>query len=174
MCVSIVFPSLALVMMNCAVCSLLLYRVCHHRQHQVIPPLPRLAGPPAPSYRWINEMRYGGLRAYTPSYCYCTHQCGCSTVHFTALSASMCCNGVHVAYAVSIEDTGILSSVGHICVADEVWLGHSVMCSLLDRPHCIVLWICCVYCIVGWLDTVDARSWRWSRGCGASSAGCGC
>jgi len=46
-------------MVYCAVCSLLMYRVCHHRQYQVIPPLPRLVGPPAPSYRWINEIGYG-------------------------------------------------------------------------------------------------------------------
>jgi len=111
LCVSVVFPSLDLIMVYCAVCSLLLYRVCHHRQHQVILPLPRLAGPPAPSYRWINEMRYGDLHSSTPSYCYCTHQCGCSTVHSTALRASMCCNGVHDAYAESMEDTVILSCV---------------------------------------------------------------
>jgi len=66
-CVSVVSSSLALIMVYCALCSLLLYRVCHHRQHQVIPPLPRLAGPPAPSYRWINEMRYGAcFRARHP------------------------------------------------------------------------------------------------------------
>jgi len=112
-CVSVVSPSLDLIMVYCAVCSLLVYRVCHHRQHQVIPPLPRLAGPPAPSYRWINEMWYGGLHAYTPSYCYCTRQCGCSTVHSTALRASMCCNGVHGAYAVSMEDTVSIFIVCH-------------------------------------------------------------
>jgi len=66
-CVSVVSPSLALIMVYCAVCSLLVHRVCHHRQHQVIPPLPRLAGPPAPSYRWINEMRYGDLHSCTLS-----------------------------------------------------------------------------------------------------------
>jgi len=162
-------------MLCCAVCSLLIHRLCHHRQHQVIPPLPRLAGPPAPSYRWIDEIRYWGLRACTPSYRYCTRQCGCSTVHSTALRASMCCVGVHDAYAVSMEDTVTLSCVCPMRVAvDEAWLEHSVIGSHLDRPHCIVLWICCVYCIVGWLDTVDASSPVWSRGCGASSAGCGC
>jgi len=94
LCVSVVSPSLALIMVYCIVCSLLMYRVCHHRQHQVIPSLPRLAGPPAPSYRWINEIRYGGLHACTPSCCYCARQCGCSTVHSTALRLSMCCDGV--------------------------------------------------------------------------------
>jgi len=108
-CVSVVSPSLALIMVYCAVCSLLMYRVYQHRPHQVIPPLPRLAGPPAPSYRWINEMRYGGLHSCTPSCCYCTHQCGCSTVHSTALHASMFCVGVHGAYAVSMGDTVTLS-----------------------------------------------------------------
>jgi len=57
---------------------------------------------------------------------------------------------------------------------DEVWLKHTVNGSHLDRPHCIVLWVCSVYCIVGWLDTVEIRSPVWSRGRGASSAGCGC
>jgi len=110
--------------------------VFHHSQHQVIPPLPRLVGPPAPSYMWINEIRYWGLRACTPSCCYCTHQCGCSTVHSTALRASMCCNGVHVAHAVSMEATVILSCVCHMRVAvDDVWLEHSVIGSHLDRPH---------------------------------------
>jgi len=60
-CVPVVSPSLDLITVYFAVCSLLMHRVCHHRQHQVIPPLPRLVGPPAPSYIWINEMRYGGL-----------------------------------------------------------------------------------------------------------------
>jgi len=69
-CVPIVYPSLDLIIVYCAVCSLLVYRVCHHRQHQVIHPLPRLAGPPAPSYQWINELWYGDLLACTPSYCY--------------------------------------------------------------------------------------------------------
>jgi len=113
MCVSVVSPSLDLIMVYCAVCSLLVRRVCHHCPHQVIPPLPRLAGPPAPSYRWINEIRYGGLRACTPSYCYCTRQCGCSMVHSTDLRASMCCNGVHDAYAVSMEDTVTLCCACH-------------------------------------------------------------
>jgi len=113
LCVSVVSPSLALIMVYCAVCLLLVHRVCHHSQHQVIPPLPRLAGPPAPSYMWINEMRYGGLHSCTPSYCCCTRQCGCSTVHSTALRASMCCISVHDAYAVSVEDTVTLSCVCH-------------------------------------------------------------
>jgi len=109
-----------------ALCLLLVYRVCHHRQHQVIPPLPRLAGPPAPSYRWINEIGYGDLLACTPSYCYCTHQCGCSTVHSTALLASMCCNGVNDAYAVCMEDTiALLCDRCMRVAADEVWLGHT-------------------------------------------------
>jgi len=126
--VSVVSPSLDLIMVYCAVCSLLVYRVCHHRLHQVIPPLPRLVGPPAPSYRWINDLRYVGLRAYTPFRCYCTHQFGCSTVHFTALRASMCCNGVHDAYAVSEEATVTLSCACPMRVAvDEAWLEHSVM-----------------------------------------------
>jgi len=56
-CVSVVSPSRALTMVCCAVCSLM-YRGCHHRRWQVISPLTRLAGPPAPSYRWINEMGY--------------------------------------------------------------------------------------------------------------------
>jgi len=175
MCVSVVSPSLDLIMVNCAVCSLLMHRVCHHRHHQVIPPLPRLAGPPAPSYRWIHEMWYGGLRARTPSYCYCTRQCGFSTMHFTALRASMCCNGVHDACAVFVEATVTLSCACHMRVAvDEVWVEHGVIGSHLDRPHCIVLWICCVYCIAEWLHTVEVRSHIWSRGNGASSAGCGC
>jgi len=112
-CVSVVSPSLALIMVYCAVCSLLLYRVCHHRQHQVIPPLPRLAGPPSPSYRWIHEIRYWNLHSCAPSYCYCTRQCDCSMVHFTALLASMWCNGVHDSYAVSMEDTVTLSCACH-------------------------------------------------------------
>jgi len=127
-CVSFVSPSPGLIMVYCAMCSLLVYRVFHHRQHQVIPPLPRLAGPPAPSYRWINGTRYDGLHASTPSYCYCTHQCGCSTVHSTALRASMCCNAVHGAHAVSMEDTITLICVCHMRVAvDEVWLEHRVI-----------------------------------------------
>jgi len=128
MCVSVVSHSLALIILYCAVCLLLVNRVCLHRQHQVIPPLPRLAGPPAPSYMWINEMWYGGLHACTPSYCYCTRQCGCSTVHSTALCASMCCNGVHDARAVSMEDTiTLLCDRCMRVAADEVWLEHSVM-----------------------------------------------
>jgi len=127
-CVSVVSPSLDLIMVYCAVCSLLMYRVCLHRQHQVIPPLPRLAGPPALSYRWIHELGYVGLRASTPSYCYCTRQCGCSTVHSIALRASMCCNGVHDAYAVSMEDT--ITLIWDRCMrvaVDEVWLEQGVM-----------------------------------------------
>jgi len=156
-CVSVVSPSL--IMVYCAVCSLLMYRVCHHRHHQVIPPLPRLVGPPAPSYRWIHEIRYGVLRACTPSYCCCTRQCGCSTVHSTALRASMCCNGVHDAYAVSMGDTATVFCDRCMPVAiDEVWLEHNVIGSQLDRPHCIVLWTCRVHCISGWLDTVEIRS----------------
>jgi len=66
-CVSNVFPLLDLIMVYCTVCSLLMHRVSHHRQHQVIPPLPPLAGPPAPSYRWINEIRYGAcIHAHHP------------------------------------------------------------------------------------------------------------
>jgi len=175
MCVSVVSPSLALITVYCAVCSLLMYRVFHHCHHQVIPPLPRLAGPPAQSYRWINVLGYGSLLACTPSYRYCTRQCGCSTVHSTALRASMCCNGVHDAYAVSLEATVILSCVCYMRVAvDQVWLEHTVIGSQLDRPHCIVLWICFVYFIAGWPHAVDARSPAWSLGRGASSAGCGC
>jgi len=121
-CVPVVSASLALIMVYCAVCSLLMRRVCHHRQHQVISPLPRLAGPPAPSYRWINEIRYGGLLACSPSYCYCTRQCGCGTVHSTAQYASMWCNGVHDAHAVSMEGTITLCCVCPMRVAvDEVW-----------------------------------------------------
>jgi len=121
-CVSFVSPLPGLIIVYCAVCSLLVDRVCHHRQHQVIPPLPRLAGPPAPSYRWINEIRYGSLLSCTPSYCHCTRQCRCITVHSTALRASMCCNGGHDAYAVSMEDTVTLSCACPMRVAlDEVW-----------------------------------------------------
>jgi len=127
-CVSFVSPSPGLIMVYRAVCSLLVYRVCHHRLHQVIPPLPRLAGPPAPSYRWINEIRYGGLHSCTPSRCYCTRQCGCSAVHSIALRASMCCNGVHDAYDLPMEDTVTLSCVCPMRVAvDEVWVEHGVM-----------------------------------------------
>jgi len=158
-CVPVVSASLALIMVYCAVCSLLMHRVCHHRQHQVISPLPRLAGPPALSYRWINELGYGGLLACTPSYCYCTHQFGCSTVHSTALRGSVCCNGVHDAHAVSMEDTVTLSCDSYMRVAaDEMWLEHSVIGSHLDHPHCIVLWICSLYCIAVWPHTVEVRS----------------
>jgi len=148
--VSVVSHSLALIMVYCAVCSLLIHRVCHHRQHQVIPRLYRLAGPPAPSYRWINVLRYGGLHSCTPSYRYCTRQCGCSTVHSTALRASMWCNGVQNTYAVSMEGTiTLLCDRCMRAAVDEVWLEHSVIGSHLDRPHCIVLWICSVHCIAG-------------------------
>jgi len=41
---------------------------------------------------------------------------------------------------------------------DEMWLEHSVIGSHRDLPHCIVLWICSVYCIAVWLDTVEVRS----------------
>jgi len=128
-CVSVVSPSLAIIMVYCAVCSLLVYRVCHHRQDQVISPLPRLVGPPAPSYMWINErVGYGGLRACTLTRCYCTNQCGRSTVHSTALRASTCCNGVHDTHAVSMEDTITLLCDRCMRVAvDEVWLEHIVM-----------------------------------------------
>jgi len=112
--------------------------------------------------------------ACTPSCCYCTHQCGCSTVHSTALRASMCCDGVHDAYAVCMEDTIALICDRMRVAADEVWLVRGVIGSHLDRPHCNVLWICSVYCIAGWQHTVDARSPVWLRGCGASSAGCRC
>ena len=63
--------SLDLMMAYCAV-----LRVYHHRQNQVIPPLPRLAGPPVPSYRWINEMGYG-----RPA---CIHALAIVTVHVSA------------------------------------------------------------------------------------------
>jgi len=43
-------------------------------------------------------------------------------------ACSMCCNGVHDAYAVSMEDTVTLFCVCCMRVAfDEVWLEHSVM-----------------------------------------------
>jgi len=80
-------------------------------------------------------------------------------VHSTALRASMCCNGVHDAYAVSEEDTVALSCDYLLRVAvDEVWLEHGVIASHRDRPHCIVSWICSVYCIAGWPHAVDACS----------------
>jgi len=42
-------------------------------------------------------------------------------------------------YAVSMENTVTLSCVCPMRVAvDEVWLGHTVIGSHLDRPHCIV------------------------------------
>jgi len=112
-CVSVVSPSLALIMVYCAVCSLLVHRVCHHRQHQLIPPLPRLAGPPAPSYRWIHEMRYGEPAFMHTILLLLYTSVRCSIVHSTALRASMCCNGAHDTYAVSMEDTVILSCVCH-------------------------------------------------------------
>jgi len=127
MCVSVVSPSLVLIMVYCAVCSLLMHRVCCHCQHQVISPLPRLAGPPAPSYRWIHELGYGDLHSCTPSYCYCTRQCGCSTVHSTALHASTCCNRVHDACDLSMEATVTLSACHMRVAVDEVWLEHTVM-----------------------------------------------
>jgi len=146
-CVSVVSPSLDLIILYCAVCSLLMYRVCRHHQHQVIPPLPRLVGPPAPSYRWIHEIMYGALHSCTPSCCYCTRQCGCSTVRSTALRASMWCNGVHDTYAVFMQDTVTLSYVCLLSVAvDEVWLEHSVIGSHLDRAHCIVDLLRVLYC----------------------------
>jgi len=51
------------IIQRCSACSLLLYRVCHHRQHQMIPPLPRLAGPFAQCCQWTHEIRYGRCRA---------------------------------------------------------------------------------------------------------------
>jgi len=88
-----------------------------------------------------------GLYSCTPSYCYCTRQYGYITMHSSALRGSMCCNGVHDAYDVFMQDTVTLS-----CVCPMVSLlmrfgQHTVIGSRLDRPHCIVLWICSVYCM---------------------------
>jgi len=96
-------------------------------------------------------------------------------MHFTALPVSICCIGVHDAYALSIEDTVTLPCVCHMRVAvGEVLLKHTVTRFYVDCPHLIVLWICSVYCIAVRPHTVDARSLQWPYGCGASSAGRGC
>jgi len=63
-----------------------------------------------------------------PIYCYGTHQCGCSTVHSTALRASMCCMLVYMALMLCPWEIRLLSPTCHMRVAvDQVWLEHGVM-----------------------------------------------
>jgi len=56
----------------------------------------------------------------------------------------------------------------------DIALPHYLLGFASSRRADLRLIVLCGMCSAGWLDSPDESSTRWSRGCGASSAGCGC